>query len=764
MKRLLLLTCFLIVSVLLTAGEIVNVDHLEFLRGEFSVKDQMVFGYWIYTDRQPDGSFKRVGAEGEGVTCVDDVARVAVFYLREIERKGIDPFLDSRARESLKFVLKMQDHDGDFFNFVFEDGTINKHGPTSRKGGNWWAARAYWALSAGARVYSEYDIEYSEILASAARRAFRVLNSYVEDGLLHGYADMTSVMLLGAAEYAALHRDEAVLAFIGASANALSNRLVRSPGLVYGLFDEGIEDFNWNGWGSREIEALVAAYEVTANEAFLDAAVEAAKTSVPMLLSLGPVYRISRNVVLYEQIAYAAEVHVNGLHRLFNATDEDIYGIMAAILNSWFLGMNHLRLPMVGPNGEGLDGLERTHRNLNAGAESTISMLLSFQAVERLPAAIRAYSSVGNSVRTPGYILEAETLDFGLSPAQIIRDGAASGGALVSFSDTLLLRTDILLPGVDYEVHVSLFRCPADIDLEFTVRYGAERVTERLAAGPNRIIKIGEIRGTGEAARLSVSARIPAGRSVEIDQLILVPAVVGIYSDNHESTMLFNRSLKERDGLLGMEYARAEGDPLFVPFDEERVERYAVELIDKNGVLHAVIDPLLNNKGMALPDERREANFDNFGGVVGASYPQREIERLLKDGLLFVDDVSFMMAFGEKDNFRLMGQRVNLSVEASQICFLGSSEQGDYEEYIELVYDDGSVHRILLGFSDWCGISRFGEKIAASLPFRYDNAGNVERIQCRLYVRCYNIPEGRLAGIGFPERVNIHVFAITFVK
>ncbi|MDP1142795.1 hypothetical protein, partial [Klebsiella pneumoniae] len=76
------------------------------------------------------------------------------------------------------------------------------------------------------------------------------------------------------------------------------------------------------------------------------------------------------------------------------------------------------------------DGLERTHRNLNAGAESTISMLLSFQAVQKLPEEIRGYSDERNHLRTPGYVIEAETMDFGLSPARILRDGSVSGGAL----------------------------------------------------------------------------------------------------------------------------------------------------------------------------------------------------------------------------------------------------------------------------------------------------------------------------------------------
>ena len=64
----------MIVMPVALAGINVEIDlsHLEFLRDEFDIEGSVEMGYWIYADRQPDGSYRHAQASGEGVTCVDD--------------------------------------------------------------------------------------------------------------------------------------------------------------------------------------------------------------------------------------------------------------------------------------------------------------------------------------------------------------------------------------------------------------------------------------------------------------------------------------------------------------------------------------------------------------------------------------------------------------------------------------------------------------------------------------------------------------------
>ena len=126
----------------------------------------------IYSE-YPDYGWVDAGEEGIG--CVDDTARAAVVYLTDFERTGDRKSLE-RARKALNFVLHMQAEDGEFYNFVLEDYSINRDGPTSRKSMSWWASRAMWALGHGYRVFREEDPAY----AAELRERFLLANEALQ--------------------------------------------------------------------------------------------------------------------------------------------------------------------------------------------------------------------------------------------------------------------------------------------------------------------------------------------------------------------------------------------------------------------------------------------------------------------------------------------------------------------------------------------------------------------------------------------------------
>lgn len=105
---------------------------------------------------------------------MDDVARVAVLYT-ELYKLDNNEFYLQRAKEALDFVMAFQDTDGDFYNFVFEDGSINKQGITSRKSANWWAARGFWSISNALEIF-ENDKEFQKKLENSAKLAYNFLS------------------------------------------------------------------------------------------------------------------------------------------------------------------------------------------------------------------------------------------------------------------------------------------------------------------------------------------------------------------------------------------------------------------------------------------------------------------------------------------------------------------------------------------------------------------------------------------------------------
>jgi hypothetical protein len=453
MKKILAL--FIIVLPVALAGINVELDlgHLEFLRDEFDIEGSVEAGYWIYADRQPDGSYRHAQAPGEGVTCVDDVARAAILYLRLFE-KSADESHYLKAREALDFLLAMQDVDGDFFNFIFADGKINRNGPTSRKGGNWWAARGLWALSTGAWVLSQRDPSYSMELARASHKAFRVLLNYERDGLIQGYTDISSVALLGAVELYRISNDLEVLNFIKRCSGSLRSKLITDKDSIFrGLVDENAPQENvpnWHGWGSRQLEALAMTALALEDDELLGLAADAFKDGAMLLLSTGPVYSLSGFVQLFPQIAYAAEAAISTGYTLFSITNDREIATITALLGSWFIGLNSLGQSMIGPNGEGYDGMEFSHINRNAGAESTISMLLSLERLSRLPDEYEKYFSGTIELLTPAKVIEAEAMRTGLSEVDTFQGTGISGNAALKVSGVFSLRESVALPPVPY--------------------------------------------------------------------------------------------------------------------------------------------------------------------------------------------------------------------------------------------------------------------------------------------------------------------------
>ena len=80
-----------------------------------------------------------------------------------------------------------------------------------------------------------------------------------------------------------------------------------------------------------------------------------------------------------------------GLIRLYEATGEEDYLIMAGLAASWFTGNNVAGFEMYeAATGRGFDGIgSPTKVNQNSGAESTIEALFTMLEIEQQPAARR---------------------------------------------------------------------------------------------------------------------------------------------------------------------------------------------------------------------------------------------------------------------------------------------------------------------------------------------------------------------------------------
>ena len=92
----------------------INTTHLDALYQEIILSDDTVGIIHIYSE-YPD--YKWVGDDDEGITCVDDVARAAIFYLDHYKANENTESL-RKANNLIEFLIYMQSENGFFYNFT----------------------------------------------------------------------------------------------------------------------------------------------------------------------------------------------------------------------------------------------------------------------------------------------------------------------------------------------------------------------------------------------------------------------------------------------------------------------------------------------------------------------------------------------------------------------------------------------------------------------------------------------------------------------
>ncbi|MBN2253677.1 MAG: hypothetical protein JW701_08255, partial [Kosmotogaceae bacterium] len=552
--------------------------------------------------------------------------------------------------------------------------------------------------------------------------------------------------------------------FIKRCAAALQSKVIQDKDSIFsGLVDESSPSeprYFWHGWGSRQLEAMAVAGEILEDDSLVEISAESFKRSSMLLINAGPLYSISGYLQLFPQIAYAAESAISAGFRLYQLTGDRDIAAITALLGSWFYGANKLSQSMMGKNGEGFDGLEFSHVNRNAGAESTISMLLSLERIGRLSNEYVDLFSAGIEILTPVVVLEAESMRAGLSESEIIQSTGVSGNALTKISGAFSLRHPLTLAEASYSAFAAVNEVRTD-EVIFTLRLGESKSEKTVKIEERTVQKVGFLSGNGKEQMLTVGGKLSEG-SFDIDQIILIPEIAAVYLLEDDVSIVFNFK-----GCSGFDEGISVIDGRVFEKEKTVVEIpvLPVSLTEMNGFTHLNLFEYFDNNGIAASDERKTANFDNPQGLFGASYISSELERAIDSGSLAVEGTEFLVSVDGDDNFRLTGQALTFSAGLfDKICFLGAANHGDYTGEALLIYEDDSQQVIPMSFSDWCGGPSTGEKIAFEFSGRYDNTGNTERIKCMLYYRCVNLLDKPLKGIVLPQMSNVHVFAISLSR
>jgi glycosyltransferase involved in cell wall biosynthesis len=311
---------------------------------------------------------------------IDDNARAMIAMCMQYERTRADVDLEF-IRVYLSFIQFCIQANGRFLNYVDSEQRFtpqNKENNLDDANG-----RVIWALG--------YLINLKDILpADMVGAAIQLMDKALSDVVSVHSTRAIAFTLKGLFYYDANLPNPKNKALASTLAHRLERMFAHESELGWDWFESYLTYAN-----GVLPEGMLCAYQITGEELFKHVSQKSfdfllANTFSPSTIKLisnqGWRYKGGIAAVFGEQpidVAYT----ILALSRFYDVFDNDTYLQKMAIAFTWFLGNNHLHQIIYNPcTGGCYDGLEENHVNLNQGAESSISYLLSRLTVEKYQA------------------------------------------------------------------------------------------------------------------------------------------------------------------------------------------------------------------------------------------------------------------------------------------------------------------------------------------------------------------------------------------
>ncbi len=313
---------------------------------------------------------------GSGYT-IDDNARALVAVAKHYKLTGDKNDL-ILIETYLNFIISCQQEDGSFLNYVDIDGQFMvKNQDENLEDAN---GRAIWALGEFCSFGKLFDSVYIKMAENSIKKAFQNIVKLRSPRAI-------AFSIKGLYHYNSKRKETKIKLLITSLADDLVSKY------------RGVSDAKWHWfedyltYGNSVLpQAMLYAHLATGSELFK----KVAKSSFDFLLSV--IFKNNQIKVISNQgwhvkgktankfgeqpidVAYT----VMALDLFYEVFKEKIYLEKISVAFEWFLGKNHLKQIIYNPcTGGCYDGLEENHVNLNQGAESTVSYLLSRLTIEK---------------------------------------------------------------------------------------------------------------------------------------------------------------------------------------------------------------------------------------------------------------------------------------------------------------------------------------------------------------------------------------------
>ena len=345
----------------------------------------------------------------EGIACIDDAARAAVFYMNYYKQTQDKKCL-SQIRCLVNFNLYMQANNGFFYNFIWKDYSIDRTYKTSVAEPNWWSWRALWALAEAQEFYLKSNARYSHVINKHIIRTVNALSKWLAKGnetiVYRGYelpawlpfetaSDQSAVIVKALSKYYENNKSEKVKSMIeNLCAGILKMQQGNESNLPYYAFLSWQN--GWHAWGNSQADALIDAGRVLNKREYINAAIKEIQYFYPWLIEKGfynefHVIKDEKDIssfsdtIKFSQIAYGIRPMIFSCMNAYESLNDSLFLNIALNAVKWFFKNNSADALMYDPKtGIGYDGVIGFGKiNFNSGAESTIESLLSILRLEK---------------------------------------------------------------------------------------------------------------------------------------------------------------------------------------------------------------------------------------------------------------------------------------------------------------------------------------------------------------------------------------------
>jgi hypothetical protein len=405
MKKIISVFLLLVVAIF-PQNSLVNTIHLDHLYQEIKVGNASLGIIHIYAEAP---EYKWAEASGEGIACIDDAARAAVFYMKYFNQTQNKKCL-SQIRNLINFQFYMQAPNGFFYNFIWKNYTIDTTYRTSIAEPNWWSWRALWALAEAQKFYLKTNPRFSRDIKKHIAKTINALGQWINTGdktvVYHGYeipswlpyesaSDQAAVIVKSLSLYYENNKSEKVKAIIDhLCVGIMKMQKGDETNPPYYAFLSWQN--SWHAWGNSQSDALLDAGRVLNNKEYISAATNEIKHFYPWLISKGfysefHVFKENNNIssfsdtTKFAQIAYGIRPIIFACMNAYDIMKDSMFLNTAISAVKWFFKNNPADALMYDPStGRGYDGIISFGKiNSNSGAESTIESLLSVLRLEK---------------------------------------------------------------------------------------------------------------------------------------------------------------------------------------------------------------------------------------------------------------------------------------------------------------------------------------------------------------------------------------------